>query len=104
MATPKFLLAYDGSSACSTSIKAAIPPFFCASAITEGRWWFCRRNSRSEDFDHAAAREAAHASAASSEIDPVEITETGTRGVLRPETQDRSFAKLLFDPGPQQQI
>ncbi len=30
--TPK-LLAYSGSSACSASIKAQIPPFFCASAI-----------------------------------------------------------------------
>ena len=33
----------------------------------------------------------------SSEIDPVEITETGTMASFAPEAQDRAFAKLLFD-------
>src|SRR3989344_637124 len=33
ISTPTFF-AYSGSSACSASIKAQIPPFFCASAIT----------------------------------------------------------------------
>ena len=32
MSTPSFL-AYSGSSACSASMKAAMPPFFCAFAI-----------------------------------------------------------------------
>ena len=55
------------------------------------------RRLRAEDLADSAARQTAHPSAASSEIEPVEMDDTGTTGFLGAEPQHRALAELFLD-------
>ena len=60
VSTPSFF-AYSGSSACSASMKAAMPPACCALATACRARVVLPRGLRAVDLDHAAARQPADA-------------------------------------------
>src|SRR6202040_305488 len=75
--TPSFF-AYPGSSACSASTKAAMPPVFCASAITCSVMVVLPEDSGPKTSTTRPRGKPPTPRAASNEIAPVEITAMGT--------------------------
>src|SRR5208283_3470856 len=73
-----------GSSACSASTKAAMPPCFCASAMTCSAMVVLPEDSGPKISITRPRGMPPTPSAASNEMDPVEITEMGTTASLVP--------------------
>ena len=91
------LRAYSGSSACSASTNAAVPPTFCSSAIDLQRERRLARRLRAVDLDDSAARQAADAE---SDVEPERAGRHRFDVARRDrvaEAHDRAFAELLFD-------
>ena len=78
-------------------MNAAMPPVFCASATTCRAIVVLPEDSGPKISVTRPRGNPPTPRAASSEIDPVEITETGTMASFAAEPQNRPFAKLLFD-------
>ena len=94
--TPSFS-AYTGSSACSASTNAAVPPWLCAEAMMASVSVVLPEDSGSEDFDDAAARNAADAERdiKTQRTGGDRIHLVGGAGIAQ--AHDRTFAKLFFD-------
>ena len=95
VSTPSFF-AYSGSSACSASMNAAIPPASCAFAMACSARLVLPDLSGPYISTTRPRGRPPMPRATSSAIDPVGITSTGCPGLVT-EPHDRSLAELPLD-------